>query len=494
MSTNVETDIKGAYPKEHNSSPLYAPTADSNERLEDEDAQSNTSPASNEPPTITDEDLTSILEEGVGADNKTSDDDDKPESSDTPTSTKDTSSAPQDSKSKSGKISKHTRKGKDKTTHLDAKPPMHTDEIRTSRIMTAEEEAAQEKMRRERHSGGRRRGAFMARERKPIGLDPNEIIEEPPKSCGGLCTAQSLSFLASEEDVDYNPEPKVTTQSCRFTISYADTVGRRKSMEDEMVICGQFRGRKNEDLFGVFDGHNGSTMATFVGKTLPTVLASILPKQNDPGQALNAAFLEVNRQAKAKKILGGSTGCAVLFVNNMAYIANAGDCRAVLHLNGEAKAITKDHKPEDADEEKRIRKLGGEVVTTVGRDGKIIGRVNGILGVSRAFGDFELEPYITCQPDIYEFEYTSDDSDDDFLIIACDGVWDVMSSEEATRIALPFIKDHKLEAASRRIRDVAFARTSLDNISVMVIKPLSQAEKNAVRKTQRSGFSLCAIV
>ncbi|KAK4468079.1 hypothetical protein MN116_008252 [Schistosoma mekongi] len=136
----------------------------------------------------------------------------------------------------------------------------------------------------------------------------------------------------------------------------------------------------------------------------------------------------------------GTTACvAVLKPVNDAirlYVANAGDSRAVLCRGGAAVDLSVDHKPEDEDEKARIVAAGG----TVTRDG----RVNGGLNLSRALGDHSYkqtpnipltDQMITPSPDVTEIDLIP--SADEFLVIACDGVWNSMTSQEVVE----FIQD-----------------------------------------------------
>lgn len=125
----------------------------------------------------------------------------------------------------------------------------------------------------------------------------------------------------------------------------------------------------------------------------------------------------------------GSTACLALIYKDRYVVANIGDSRAVLCRDGKAVDLSTDHKPEDEEEKKRIETAGGQV----GEDG----RVNGGLNLSRAFGDHfykqkeELplhEQMITSKPDVTIT--TRDKQKDDYLILACDGIWNQMSSEE----------------------------------------------------------------
>ena len=124
----------------------------------------------------------------------------------------------------------------------------------------------------------------------------------------------------------------------------------------------------------------------------------------------------------------GCTCCVALISKTEIYVANAGDSRCVLSKNGIAINMSEDHKPDLESERKRIEKAGGYVEDN---------RVNGVLNLSRSLGDLEYkqnkkfkqeEQMITAFPEI-KVEKISNESD--FLIIACDGIWDCMTSQRA---------------------------------------------------------------
>lgn len=133
-------------------------------------------------------------------------------------------------------------------------------------------------------------------------------------------------------------------------------------------------------------------------------------------------------QMRPKENIAMSTGCTsvvCLITKDTIYCANAGDSRAVLSRSKKAIELSEDHKPDNPGEEERIKKAGGFVEE---------GRVKGILSLSRALGDLEYktnkklveeEQMITCVP---EMTITKREDTDDFLLIACDGIWDCLTS------------------------------------------------------------------
>ena len=249
------------------------------------------------------------------------------------------------------------------------------------------------------------------------------------------------------------------TPSSRFLVSVADMQGRRDSMEDSMIIRGKFAGEEKWDFYCILDGHGGRRVAEFGGMELSSRIEQLLiqTKCKDPEEILKISFKKVQAAVKSTHIgiMEGSTAVLGLFLDNILYVANIGDSRAVLSRGGKAIRVSYDHKPELPEEEDRICLKGGFVSD---------GRINSVLAVSRAFGDFALETWISSEPYIEKVEIQSSD---EFLILACDGVWDVMEDQ----FAVDLIKNSDaspLHSASL-LRNYAHMMGSMDNISCCVI-------------------------
>jgi len=96
-------------------------------------------------------------------------------------------------------------------------------------------------------------------------------------------------------------------------------------------------------------------------------------------------------------------------------------------------------------------------------------RVNGVLAVSRAFGDLALQPFVSALPEISEARLTSK-AEEEFLIIASDGLWDVVSNQAAVDIASQCMKaDGHCESAAKVLVQTAASRGSTDNTTVVVV-------------------------
>jgi len=137
------------------------------------------------------------------------------------------------------------------------------------------------------------------------------------------------------------------------------------------------------------------------------------------------------------------------------YTANVGDARAVLCRGGKAVRLTYDHKGSDSQEAKRILDAGGFVMNN---------RVNGVLAVTRSLGDASMKEFVVGSP--YTTE-TALDNSDEFLIVACDGLWDVTEDQEAVDL-IRSVSDP--QEASKVLLDHAMTNYSTDNLSVMVIR------------------------
>lgn len=145
-------------------------------------------------------------------------------------------------------------------------------------------------------------------------------------------------------------------------------------------------------------------------------------------------------------------------------IANAGDCRAVLGKRGRAIELSKDHKPNCTSERLRIEKLGGVIYD---------GYLNGQLSVARALGDWHIKGSkgsncpLSSEPELEEIVLTEED---EFLIMGCDGLWDVMSSQCAvTMVRKELMQHNDPERCSKVLVKEALQRNTCDNLTVVVV-------------------------
>ncbi|KAI8883884.1 protein phosphatase 2C [Backusella circina FSU 941] len=236
----------------------------------------------------------------------------------------------------------------------------------------------------------------------------------------------------------------------------------RRTMEDAHTFVFDYMGVPRQGFFAIFDGHAGKATAEWCGANFDTVLANVIEesKEESVPEILNKAFLKVD--SKVNENEGKFSGCTaiVAFVKvkdekRILYTGNVGDARAVLCRQNKAVRLSYDHKGSDSQEAKRIMDLGGFMMNN---------RVNGVLAVTRSLGDSVMKEFVVGNPFTTETELGAED---DFLILACDGLWDVCDDQDAVDL-IRDIQDP--QEASQKLLDYALANFSTDNLSVMVIR------------------------
>lgn len=253
-------------------------------------------------------------------------------------------------------------------------------------------------------------------------------------------------------------------------IGVADTQGRRHTMEDSCTLHGDFLGDGQYDLICMYDGHGGSKYSEAAARIFPAELAACLCGSDGEAPAMEdvfrTAYHETNEAAAAElpmEVMQGTTAVAGLLAreDGILHIANVGDTRAVLCRNGEAVRVSVDHKNLSEDEYLRIAGAGGYVTEN--------GRLQGVLAMSRALGDVTLKPLVS---DVPHYSRVDVAPGDEFVIFACDGVWDEVSDDVAVGIVRDALEEFggDVDKACIKLRDWAFMAGSGDNISVIIIK------------------------
>ena len=283
----------------------------------------------------------------------------------------------------------------------------------------------------------------------------------------------------------------------RLSFGVCSVQGWRKYQEDSHIAIIDFD--EDTSLFAVFDGHSGPEVAIYASEKLPDLIKSNkLYQMGQIEEALRQVFMtfdallltkNVNNQLFEirKEMLGenmspndkpgftsGCTALLVLVVDDLAYVANIGDSRSVLSRNGKTISMSTDHKPDDRAERKRIERSGGHVID---------GRINGGLNLSRAFGDHQYkrnkrlsseEQMVIAYPDIKVKRLKI--KRDDFLVLACDGVWNCMSNQKVVSFVNKRIKNQSLVSICQELTHKCMSPVRPlngiggDNITVIVVK------------------------
>jgi protein phosphatase 1L len=221
-------------------------------------------------------------------------------------------------------------------------------------------------------------------------------------------------------------------------------------------------------LCAVYDGHGGHEVAEFLANNFHDYFSKTSgPVQQRMAEAFknadNDEFVKLNKKA-------GSTASVVFIKDNIAHIAHVGDSRVVLEKDGAVGFATSDHKPNRADEYVRIEDAKGIVFNK---------RVNGFLAVSRAFGNYGIDDskkIIISEPEYAERSLTPKNK---FLVLATDGLWDVMNNEEVVNTldimsyGIKHLRVEDLDSFAKSLVLLAIQKKSSDNITVMVVDLLS---------------------
>jgi serine/threonine protein phosphatase PrpC len=239
--------------------------------------------------------------------------------------------------------------------------------------------------------------------------------------------------------------------------------GPRPSDEDAWCVLPGLDGREGTLWAGVFDGHGGAEAARLAAPHLPRLF-------REAWQASSGAWEERVRMAftraytEASLLIGrqtssGTTAATVWVTPEGIGYAHVGDSRIVLAQGGEVKRLTRDHKVSDRQEYARLVARGarfwGPYIVLPGGKG---------LAVARALGDRAFSPFVIPDPDV---GFLPPLAGERTLILACDGLWDVVEDDEAAGIATG---EEDVQRAAQALVEEALARGTTDNVTVVVVR------------------------
>lgn len=308
------------------------------------------------------------------------------------------------------------------------------------------------------------------------------VPEDTPllRSVKKTCSVAAATTV--EETVTTEFVPKISSGS------YADKGESREYMEDEHICIDDLSSHLGSSFFrfpvpvafyGVFDGHGGSQASRYIKENATRLFFEEDAVFRESHSTVNAFLLrEVERSHRRAYRLAdlamedesvvsgscGTTALTALVIGRHLMVANAGDCRAVLCRRGRAVDLSFDHKSTLDAERRRVEELGGYF------EGEYI---YGELAVTRALGDWSvkrlsssLSPLIS-DPEIKQMVLTEED---EFLIMGCDGVWDVMTSQYAVTFARQGLRRHgDPRRCAMELGREAFRLDTSDNVTVVVI-------------------------
>jgi len=314
---------------------------------------------------------------------------------------------------------------------------------------------------------------------------PEDITEELADDGG----------LEIQKPVPYNPNnisPDATTRPVEVEVVAISKPGEDpglKKQNQDNCFSFDFYALQDQSLFSALDGHgpNGHLVSSFVKQYVPDLLLEHLSREGDNiPAALTETFLDVDERLGSSHVdceFSGSTAVVSFLKGRMLYTAWVGDSRGVLGRKTkdgiEGIDLTIDHKPNDPEEKSRIQSRNGRVERLVDEAGEPIGPprvwlqyawIPG-LAMSRAIGDKIAHTVgVISEPGISVLELYPADQ---FMILASDGVWEFIDSQEAVEIVN---KHAKLEDGVRSLVNEAYERWMqeeegvVDDITATVVR------------------------
>ncbi|XVF23953.1 hypothetical protein REPUB_Repub13aG0084200 [Reevesia pubescens] len=335
--------------------------------------------------------------------------------------------------------------------------------------------------------------------------DTNTKFKKDQELNEGL-NSNGKAQLETENSVEENESPKYGMSS---------VCGRRRDMEDAVSIhtsfckesC-QIQISSDIHFFGVFDGHGCSHVAMKCRDRFHEIVKEEIEacgggKVVEWKRTMERSFERMDKEVQEWTVVDkessdcrcalqtpqcdtvGSTAVVAVVTPDKVIVANCGDSRAVLCRNGVAFPLSEDHKPDRPDELLRIEEAGGRVIYWDSP------RVLGVLAMSRAIGDNYLKPFVISEPEV---TITERKGSDECLILASDGLWDVVTNDTACGVARMCLRaqmppspsgspgsdaavkggaadipDKACWDASILLTKLALARHSTDNVSVVVV-------------------------
>lgn len=267
-------------------------------------------------------------------------------------------------------------------------------------------------------------------------------------------------------------------------------IGKRNTNEDQHDIIINYNNSINNynemNFLSIYDGHGGKNVSKYLKENLSKYFIQKNSQFNMTGGSkyINKYTTKVFDHVQNKLSIQcknisehiGSTALVLLHIKNNLHIANLGDCRAVLcNKNNCGIALTKDHKPNSFDEKIRIENVIKKEKSNVkiefdGYDYRIKD-----LSVSRAFGDLDAKPYVTHLPETFNYKLSQNDK---FIILGCDGLWDVMSNQDAVDFVLnkltsvdnfKTMSGNSNNNIAKLLAEHAIKIGSFDNVSIVIL-------------------------
>ncbi|KAF4678751.1 hypothetical protein FOZ62_006970 [Perkinsus olseni] len=379
-----------------------------------------------------------------------------------------------------------------------------------------------------------RKGIAGSTLEKPLNLDPGAPVrylisserESAVSSTKTRDQAVDVSMLSDPTDVDSvlpihdpdhcsDPNDSKAAKLSSSLLSHGESwPGLKKTLQDRTIVGASLDAFGM--LYGVFDGHGGSSVADILVKEMPRKLlfqlkaAQLQPSSPsvDIAAAITAAFQQVDKDildsCERKPQLQPQGSTATIFIVNYStpprmIVASVGDSRTVLCRDGRAIVLTRDHDPEDPIERSRVEKAGGQIMMVQGVARVCTSKTKRVmqgLAMTRSIGDYYFKrPHALSIPDP-DVQILPLDQKDCFVLLASDGIFEkTMTNDQAVALAAERLKAEGPEGAAKAVIRNAYSQGSEDNLSCICVQfdwhdaksldvILKRAKANATPATQ----------
>lgn len=324
---------------------------------------------------------------------------------------------------------------------------------------------------------------------------PSSSSCSPASPSGSVFSTATTASDTERTLVLHQPDGQYFPQ-LRISYGVYSDQGVRKNNEDRQTSTS----RKIDDelvaFFGLYDGHGGPEVAEYLAENLHQTVFSHLEKPNEPesarslqtpdmilADAVRSAFAATDEEIFKQELPSGSTAVSVVVKGTTALVSSVGDSQVVLSTAGKATDMCIAHTPELTSERERILAAKGQISK---------GRIYGMLGVSRAFGDIDFKTargefksrfngdLVSATPDVVSHEISSQD---EFMVLGCDGLFDVMEPQDVVNFVRAKLGLHgDVQHATEELVSHAIALGSTDNVSAIIVC-LNQDEQEVLPVT-----------
>ena len=273
-----------------------------------------------------------------------------------------------------------------------------------------------------------------------------------------LNTSHNINYNFSFENKKSNTTKISNSNTPIKSFSYNEdkNLKFRQSMEDVGITIPDLLNDYRVNLFCIFDGHGGIDVVNFLKNRMSQLIKSSLENLIPVNEAISKSFNKIDEELKFYDSDNvGSTATVIIIKDNKIYCGNVGDSRAYILYKDKIQQISVDHKCSNEKEKQRIIENGGKIVKN---------RVNGQLILTRTLGDKAIKKFgVICQPDINEINVSKDIN---FVVLASDGVWDVINENELLELSKKF---KNADDFCKEIIKESITKGTKDNVSCIVI-------------------------